>query len=180
MKKAIIMVLLLSTAAFGFAQEETSTFSLELGPVVSIGFPALPEGVPQEFSTLWMITTLRGGAYLDFMFNLNKTVHFGVESGVLFMTLSFFGDEVGEELGGTTMLDIPVRGFARFTFGGFFVQPFAGVYIPVLPGGSMFFDVGAKIGFGKGVKFFLEGDYLIGPGGYPRVGLGLLFTLFNF
>ena len=168
-KLALVLILvLLAGAAFAQSGQEVESFSLDLGPVLSAGYPSGYGGL----TFLAILATLRGGLYVDFMYNLNDKIHFGAETGLLAMSI---------ESGGVRsfVMDLPVRAFARFTFGSFFVQPQVGGYIPLNYGG-IFFDVGGKIGFGRRFKFFLEGSYLIGEGGYPRFGIGGLINIVNF
>jgi len=169
-KLALVLILvLLAGAAFAQSGQDVETFSLDLGPVLSTGYPLGAGAVGGFFAILLY---LRGGLYVDFMYNLNDTIHLGAETGLLTMSI---------ESGGVRsfVMDLPVRAFARFTFGSFFVQPQVGTYIPLNYEG-IFFDVGGKLGFGKRFKFFLEGSYLIGEGGYPRFGIGGLINIVNF
>lgn len=174
-KLALVLILvLLAGAVFAESGQDVENFSLDLGPVLSTGYPLGAGAVGGFFAILLY---LRGGLYVDFMYNLNDTIHFGAETGLLTMSV-----EMSDGSGGTSrtfVMDLPVRAFARFTFGSFFVQPQVGGYIPLNYGG-IFFDVGGKIGFGRRFKFFLEGSYLIGEGGYPRFGIGGLINIVNF
>ncbi len=173
MKKLVLVLALLTAVglAMAAAQEKEEKMGLDVGGELTMGFYDTDNELVGFLATLF---SMRAGVFGDFTFDLGKNLAVGGEAGVMTMQVEVNGAS-------TTFVDLPLRAIGRYSAGPFFVQPHIGPYLAFGGDGMDFYlDFGAKLGFGKKAKFFIEAAYLLGPINYFRVGGGLAFNVLKF
>ena len=116
------------------------------------------------------LTSLRSGILVDMVFNLNKAVGLGIDSGFYFQ----FADDLT-----TFLYDIPINAVIDLKTGKIIFKLFGGLYIQSINSNyysstEYAFDVGARFIFWF---YFLEASYIIADPGGIVVGAGISFRL---
>lgn len=193
-KHSKIVALLKNAGANELSEEELdelnrpSSFTFAMGVGVSMGHPfEIEDEVLKKLATF---STLRVGAFMDFLYTPYRFFGTGVEVGIYWMgvplTIGGYGIRVD-------FFDFPLRILLRTGIGPFCLQTFYGMIISKVQVTGILGDeaedfrllavtnpfnaeAGARLILGGKVNFFAEGSYVYGiPFSYLRGGLGISF-----